>query len=316
MTDGCGREIEYLRLSVTDKCNLRCKYCMPEEGIRHLLHTDVLSFEEIQRLVGIMKGLGIGKVRLTGGEPLVRKGVVSLVDMLPCDVYMTTNGCMLSEYARALKEAGLRGVNVSLDTLDAARFKELTGRDELGRVLEGIDAAADAGIPVKLNCVPIRGVNDGEIEELCDFARRSSFDIRFIELMPIGCASAHTGIPSDEIIERLGLTPSESPSDGRLSSGPAKYYRQEGSGTRIGFISPMSQKFCDTCNRIRLTADGFLKTCLQYSNGTDLRLLLRSGADNDTIRRAIESAVGYKPPAHSFGNDSGSDTRRMVQIGG
>ena len=315
MTDGCGRKIEYLRLSVTDKCNLRCAYCMPEEGIRHLLHMDVLSFEEIQRLTEIMKELGIRKIRLTGGEPLVRKGVATLVGMLPCDVYMTTNGCMLSEYAKALKEAGLCGINISLDTLDAAKFKELTGRDELGRVLEGIDAAASAGIPVKLNCVPIRGVNDDEMEKLCNFAQRAGCDIRFIELMPIGCATAHTGIPSAEIIERLALTRMDA-SDENETSGPARYYRRESAKTRIGFISPMSQKFCASCNRIRLTADGYLKTCLQYSNGTDLRLLLRSGADNAAIRHAIESAVANKPPAHSFGDGNGSDARRMVQIGG
>ena len=205
MTDEGGRKMEYLRLSVTDKCNLRCRYCMPEEGVKHMLHMDILSFEEILRLVSIMKGLGIKKVRLTGGEPLVRKGVASLVGMLPCDVYMTTNGCMLSGYAKELKEARLQGVNISLDTLRADVFRKLTGRDELAGVLKGIDAAKEAGIPVRLNCVPIKGINDDEIEKLCDFARKSGLDIRFIELMPIGCAASMSGISSDELIKRLGL---------------------------------------------------------------------------------------------------------------
>ncbi len=316
MTDGKGRKIEYLRLSVTDKCNLRCRYCMPEEGIRHLEHKDVLSFEELQTLTGILKELGIRKIRLTGGEPLVRKGVVSLVSMLPCDVYMTTNGCRLSEHAKALREAGLLGVNISLDTLDRDTFTKLTGRDELALVLKGIDAAKEAGLSVKLNCVPIKDVNESEIEALCAFAKRISVDIRFIELMPIGCMHELTGIPTDAIIGRLGPVIAEPVGDAPDLTGPAQYYRMNGSESRIGFISPMSHRFCDACNRIRLTADGYLKTCLQYTSGVDLRRLLRSGADHTTIRSAIESAIKDKPAAHDFGSDTGSDTRKMVQIGG
>ena len=316
MTDGYGREIEYLRISVTDKCNLRCGYCMPEEGIRHLLHQDVLSFEEIQRIVTVMKGLGIKKVRITGGEPLVRRGVTNLVRMLPCDVYMTTNGCLLSGLAGELKEAGLCGLNISLDTLRRDVFEKLTGRDELENVFSGIEAAKAAGLDVKLNCVPIKGVNDHEIEDLCAFANKMQLDIRFIELMPIGCAKGSRGIPTDELMERLEKSIGKASADTAKGSGPAVYYRFGGSSTAIGFISPMSHMFCDNCNRIRLTADGFLKLCLQYSNGTDLRRLLRSGADDEEIKQIIEQTVRYKPPSHRFGDDSGSDKRRMVQIGG
>ena len=316
MKDGCGREIEYLRISVTDKCNLRCRYCMPEEGIRHLLHQDILSFEEIQRIVSIMKGLGIKKVRITGGEPLVRRGVASLVRLLPCDVYMTTNGCLLSGLAAKLKEAGLRGVNISLDTLRRDVFETLTGRDELESVLGGIEAAKAAGLDTKLNCVPIMGVNDDEIEDLCTFAKDMGLDIRFIELMPIGCAKGSRGIPTDVLIERLEKSIGKAAADTAKGSGPAVYYRFGGSTTAIGFISPMSHMFCDSCNRIRLTADGFLKLCLQYSNGTDLRRLLRSGADDEEIEQVIEQTVMHKPPSHRFGSDPGSDRRRMVQIGG
>ncbi len=303
-------------MSVTDKCNLRCRYCMPEEGIRHLLHKDVLSFEELQRLTEIMIDLGIRKIRLTGGEPLVRKGVVSLVSMLPCEVCMTTNGCMLAEHAKALKEAGLRSVNVSLDTLDRNTFVRLTGRDELGLVLKGIDAAKAAGLPVKLNCVPIKGINEGEIEALCDFAARMQLDIRFIELMPIGCMHDLSGIPSDEIIERLGSALTGVAEEASSVKGPAQYYKMKESDVRIGFISPMSHRFCNACNRIRLTADGYLKTCLHYANGVDLRELLRGCADDETIKDAIRLAVQRKPVAHAFGTADGSDTRRMVQIGG
>ncbi len=289
---------------------------MPEEGIRHLLHRDVLSFEEILRIVSIMKALGIKKVRLTGGEPLVRRGVTDLVKMLPCDVYMTSNGCMLPELAASLKEAGLCGINISLDTLDADTFKSLTVCGELENVLAGIRAAKDAGIPVKLNCVPVKGVNDGEIEDLCRFAEGLGSDIRFIELMPIGCAKGYEGVLTDDLIPRLEKTFGKAEPLSSDATSPARYYRFGSSPVRFGFISPMTGKFCNSCNRVRLTADGFLKTCLQYSNGIDLRPLLRSGADDETIKHGIEDAVNNKPPGHSFGCDNGSDRRRMVQIGG
>lgn len=316
MTDGYGRTIDYLRISITDKCNLRCRYCMPEEGISHLLHSDVLSFEEIQRIVYIMEGLGIKKVRLTGGEPLVKRGVTELVRMLPCDVYMTTNGCELAKYAGPLKEAGLRGVNVSLDTLDADTFRALTGTDELDRVLDGIRAAKEAHLDVKLNCVPIKGINDHETESLCEYAKSQGLVIRFIELMPIGCAKGHTGIMSCDIITRLENAFGKASEDTSPDTGPAKYYTFGNTGIKAGFISPLSHRFCDKCNRIRLTADGYLKTCLFYSNGTDLRRLIRSGADDEEIKHAIENAINNKPPAHSFGKESAKDNRRMVQIGG
>ena len=316
MKDGHGRDINYLRVSVTDKCNLRCGYCMPGEGIRHLLHEDMLSFEEIQRIVCIMTELGIKKVRLTGGEPLIRRGVTELVKMLSCDVYMTTNGCELAHLAKPLKEAGLCGINISLDTLDRDTFRRLTGRDEFERVLDGIEAAVAVGLDVKLNCVPLKGINDPEIEDLCRFAAQKGLDLRFIELMPIGCADGYRGVSTDELIRRLERDAGKMEPDASDSPGPAVYYRIGNRSSRIGFISPMSSKFCSSCNRVRLTAEGFLKLCLQYPDGLDLRRLLRSGSDDEAIRQAIEEAIRLKPRGHSFGNDQRSDKRKMVQIGG
>lgn len=316
MKDGYGRKLDYLRISVTDKCDMRCRYCMPEEGIRHLSHGDVLSFEEIVRIAGIMKDLGIKKIRLTGGEPLVRRGITELIGMLPCDVYLTTNGCRLADMARQLAAAGLRAVNVSLDSLDADTFFGITGIKGPGSVLAGIEAAKSAGLPVKLNCVPIRGINENEIEKLCEYAESIGSDIRFIELMPIGCGSGFEGVPSDEIKDRLQDRFGKAEEAGSDDTGPAVYYRFGSNKQKTGFISPMTHRFCSSCNRIRMTAEGFLKLCLQYPAGIDLRALLRSGADDAAIRNAIADAVLQKPVSHNMGRGSGSDDRKMIQIGG
>ena len=316
MKDGCGRKIDYLRISLTDKCNLRCRYCMPEEGIKHLSHDDVLSFEEVRRIVMIMTQLGIQKVRLTGGEPLVRRGMTDLVRMIPCDVYMTTNGCLLEENVRRLVDAGLKGVNISLDTTSAEIFRAITGVDGLDRTLAGIDASIKAGLHVKLNCVPIRSVNESEIESLAMFAMKKGVDIRFIELMPIGCASAFEGIPADEILSRLEKAFGKAVKLSDQCGAPATYYRFPNHYNRIGLISPMSHRFCDTCNRVRLTAEGFLKLCLQHDAGIDLRAYLRQGATDAVIKQAITDAILQKPKAHSFGTESGAEKRKMIQIGG
>ncbi|MBQ7584223.1 MAG: GTP 3',8-cyclase MoaA [Lachnospiraceae bacterium] len=355
MTDGYGRSIDYLRISLTDKCSLRCGYCMPAEGIRHLSHDDILSLEEIQRIAFIMTGLGIKKVRLTGGEPLVRRGVVRLVEMLSDktdtrkkekkggdkyaneeaapEIVMTTNGIRLPEMAADLKEAGLSGVNISLDTLNRDTFIRLTGYDELEKVLSGIAAASESGLTVKLNCVPVRGINDSEIKELVSFAEDTGADIRFIELMPIGCGGLFEGIPSGELIKKLeeiygtaemdssggkaGTESSEAGTEGLpAAKGPAEYYRFDGLNVRVGFISPMSHCFCERCNRVRLTAEGFLKLCLQYPYGIDLRGPLRAGASDDEIRDMICRAVERKPASHSFGDGGSADNRKMIQIGG
>lgn len=332
MKDGYGREIDYLRISLTDKCNLRCSYCMPKEGIKHVSHSDILTLEEIGRLVGIMKDLGIRRVRLTGGEPLVRKGVTDLVRILHKDcgiesIAATSNGIMLSEYAAALKAAGLKSINISLDTLNRDTFKTLTGSDMLHKVMEGIASAADAGLSVRLNCVPVRGVNDNEITGLVRYAGSAGVCIRFIELMPIGCGSTHRGLSTDDLIKILesDLGSAHSLSEEELTLrnlndntvGPARYYGFDSFTGAVGFISPISHRFCGSCNRIRLTAEGFLKLCLQYPDGVNLKEPMRSGMSDSGIRDMIEEAVRRKPAAHSF--DTGSfdaDIRKMVEIGG
>lgn len=325
MKDGYGRDITYLRISITDKCNLRCGYCMPEEGIKHLSHDDVLTFEEIKRLVLIMTDLGIRRVRITGGEPLVRKGVPGLIEMLHeekrlDEIVMTSNGCLLSEYAPDLKKAGLAGVNISLDTLRRDTYRMLTARDELDNVLNGIDKAVRAGLRVGLNCVPIKGINEDDIVPLAEYAESKGTGLRFIELMPVGCGKRYSGIMSDDILERLKqkygpFHEADSEGPGALK-GPAGYYGFEHYNGVIGFISPISHKFCESCDRIRLTAEGFLKLCLQYPDGADLMTPLRNGASDEEIKHIIKDALTRKPVSHSFAYDTGTDRRKMVQIGG
>lgn len=325
MTDGFGRTIDYLRISVTDKCNLRCKYCMPSEGIDFIPHEELLSLEEIFRLVRIMEGMGITKVRITGGEPLVRKNLIKLIKDINSlsgvkEIAMTTNGVLLGECVKELKEAGLTGVNISLDTTDAEHFAEITGADAADRVLESIDAALQQGLRVKLNCVPCREWNDADIENIALLAKEQAVDVRYIELMPVGCGRNFTGIPSDEILNRLEAKygPAKESVEKR-GNGPAKYYDLEGFQGKIGFISPISHKFCSECNRIRLTAEGRLKLCLHYNHGLELKPLLRGGASDEEIKLAIKEALMRKPMAHDFAHaDSLADSekRKMVQIGG
>lgn len=325
MTDGFGRTIDYLRISVTDKCNLRCKYCMPSEGIDFIPHEELLSLEEIFRLVRIMEGMGITKVRITGGEPLVRKNLIKLIKDINSlsgvkEIAMTTNGVLLGDCVRELKEAGLTGVNISLDTTNAEHYAEITGVDAAGRVQESVRAALQQGLRVKLNCVPCREWNDADIENIALLAKEQAVDVRYIELMPVGCGRNFTGIPSDEILKRLeekyGLAKETVEKRG---NGPAKYYDLEGFQGKIGFISPISHKFCSECNRIRLTAEGRLKLCLHYNHGLELKPLLRGGASDEEIKLAIKEALMRKPMAHDFAHaDSLADSerRKMVQIGG
>lgn len=337
MKDEFGREINYLRISVTDKCNLRCRYCMPPEGVAAMPHEEVLTLEEIYRLVRIMEPLGIKKLRFTGGEPLVRKNLVKLIGDVNSlagieDIAMTTNGVLLKENIDALKQAGLKRVNISLDTCDRDIFEHITGYDGLGRVMESIDAALDAGMQVKLNCVPCRELNEGEIETLAQLAYDKPLDVRFIELMPIGCGKSFHGIASGEILARLkhkyGIY-QEVPVVKRSET--AQYYLFDGFQGRIGFISPMSHRFCSACSRIRLTVEGRLKLCLHYNDGIELKPLLRQGKSDEEIREWIAAAVRNKPREHAFlkvafselvGNhaedasDNHTDKRKMVQIGG
>ena len=325
MKDGFGREINYLRISVTDKCNLRCQYCMPSQGVDYMPHEAVLTLEEIYRVVRIMESLGVRKLRFTGGEPLVRKNLVKLIGDVNGlagirDIAMTTNGVLLKAKIDALKDAGLKRVNISLDTRDKKVFERITGYDGLNCVLESIDAALEREIQVKLNCVPCRELNASEIETLAALAQEKDVDVRFIELMPIGCGKEFHGISSEEILERLERrygTAKRAP-DAKKSE-TAQYYLFEGFRGRVGFISPMSHKFCSACNRVRLTVEGRLKLCLHYDNGVELKPLLREGRSDDEIRECIVEAVKQKPKAHAFSEnqiEEKEDQRKMVQIGG
>lgn len=324
MLDGCGRSIDYLRISVTDRCNLRCAYCMPEQGVKWVDHHEILSYEEILRLVELAASLGVRRVRLTGGEPLVRRGLSGLaagIKAIPGIQWLglTTNGVLLEKQLPALLEARLDGVNISLDALDRARYAAITRRDGLPAALAGLEAALAApGLTVKVNCVPT-GDNTDQWVPLARLARTRRVDVRFIELMPIGLGAGLSGAAQGTVLAALegafgpaALCP---PSPG---GGPGRYVRFDGFTGRVGFISAMSHPFCAGCNRVRLTAGGFFKTCLQYGDGADLRALLRAGAGDDAIRSAMSAAIRAKPAAHHFGTGPAlaDEGRNMNQIGG
>ncbi len=324
--DKFNRPISYLRVSVTDRCNLRCIYCMPFEGVCSMSHSELLTYEEIGMVVRGAAGLGISKVRLTGGEPLARLGLVELVRIISAvpgidDLSMTTNGILLAPVAEELKEAGLDRVNISLDTLDPEKYPRITGRGNLEDVLAGIEAAMDAGLtPVKINAVLLKGVNDDEIVELARASVRRGWNVRFIELMPLGPAGE--GFPTDgptardarEVIE-AALGPLEA--DRKLrGNGPARYYRLPGASGTIGFISPVSEHFCYQCNRLRLTSDGKLRPCLLSDHEVDLRGPLRKGASMEEIQRLLIKAIREKPEGHQLGDHTHPKDRGMFQIGG
>lgn len=325
MTDGIGRTIDYLRVSVTDKCNLRCQYCMPKEGVKRLPHDSLLSLEELYRVIAVMADLGVKKIRFTGGEPLVRKNLVKLIaDVRKIsgieEIALTTNGILLGEKACVLKAAGVDRVNVSLDTCDEKTFERITGYDGYRQVREGILAARAAGMGVKINCVPCRELNGGEWEELALLAKTDGIDVRFIELMPVGCGKIFTGIPSDEVLNRLAKRFGEPKAcDKKRGNGPAVYYEFDGFKGKIGLISPMSHKFCEACNRVRLTAEGQLKLCLHFNSGIDLKPLLRENMTDCELKDRIFEVVKQKPASHKFEQsvqEAQNDTRKMVQIGG
>lgn len=325
MTDGTGRIIDYLRVSVTDRCNLRCVYCMPPQGVEPVPHREMLTLEEIGTICGAAARLGVTRVKLTGGEPLVRKGCPRLVEMLKSipgirEVTMTTNGILLPRMLGELMAAGLDGVNISLDTLDPERYKALTRYPLEGDAQEAIQAALGAGLRVKVNCVPIREHNDRDLEELAALARDRQLDVRFIELMPVGMGAALTPIPGEEVRQRLeaAFGPMEPYQGVPRGNGPAVYYSLPGFTGKIGFISAVSHRFCGDCNRVRLTSTGFLKLCLHYSDGVPLRELARSGAGEEELARVMAKAIHDKPLHHDFGGkeSAGWDRRTMSQIGG
>ena len=322
MFDSKGRNIHYLRLSVTDLCNLRCRYCMPD-GVDKLEREDILTYEEFLRLAALFARCGVDTVRVTGGEPLVRKGVEQLVKGLKAipgirKVTMTTNAVLLEQQLPALLEAGLDSVNISLDTLDPALFAKITARDEFAAVQAGIHTALESGIPVKLNCVPQVGVNEGELESLAAFAQEHPLQVRFIEMMPIGFGAGLPGLSGLELLERFYRRwPQLQPvTRAAFGDGPAVYYSAPGWRGSIGLIAAVHGKFCASCNRVRLTSQGFLRPCLASESGTDLRALLRSGADDAALLQAIQNTILAKPREHHFGQGSMPATRGMYRIGG
>ena len=325
MFDSKGRKIHYLRLSVTDLCNLRCRYCMPD-GVDKLEREDILTYEEFLRLAALFARCGVDTVRVTGGEPLVRKGVEQLVKGLKAipgirKVTMTTNAVLLEQQLPALLEAGLDSVNISLDTLDPALFAKITARDEFAAVQAGIHAALESGIPVKLNCVPQVGVNEGELEALAALAQDKPLQVRFIEMMPIGYGAAMPCISGPELLARFRrrwpeLVPLPGAACAALGDGPAVYYTVPGWKGDIGFIAAVHGKFCASCNRVRLTSQGFLRPCLASETGCDLRTLLRGGAADEELLQAIRETIWSKPREHHFGDNSMPATRGMYRIGG
>ncbi len=315
MIDGEGRRIEYLRLSVTDRCNCRCAYCMPESGVPMLGHADILSFEELAAVARAAAELGVRKVRLTGGEPLARRGVVDLVRMVAAvpgvdEVAMTTNATLLAPVAGALREAGLSRLNVSLDTLRPDRYAKITRCGRLEDALAGLDAAREAGFSrTKVNCVLMGGVNDDEVADLAGLARNEAVDVRFIELMPIGPAA---GWPRASFVAAEAVLDALPGLELLGRDGVAELYRMPGWAGRVGLIRPMSHKFCDGCSRIRVTADGKLKPCLHSAAEIDLR-----GLGHEGLLAALRAGIAAKPKYHLMDEGRASDSARdMNEIGG
>ena len=325
MKDGYGREIEYLRISVTDRCNLRCKYCMPD-GIKWIPMEEILSFEEIEAVVRCGARLGLKSVRLTGGEPLTRRGIEDLVKMIKDTegigrVSITTNGVLLKEKLPELLSAGLDAVNISLDTLNRERYKEITGCDALGSVLEVIDEAVNSGIRTKINVVSLGSVEE-ELLSITSLAKDRALDVRFIEMMPIGRGKSSSYFDHRSLLFKLKeLYPELIMDMEPHGSGPAVYFKIPGFKGSIGLISSIHFKFCDSCNRVRLTSRGVLKLCLCYEDGTDLREILRSGLPDrekeEKLTQAIRDAILRKPRFHSFENAADiTESAFMNGIGG
>ena len=323
LLDPFGRSIDYVRLSVADKCNLRCFYCLPE-GFKEFEEPEHwLRFDEIERVIGAFAELGVSRVRLTGGEPLVRRDLPQLAANLAAlpgldDLSLSTNATLLSKHAVALREAGISRINVSLDTLRPERFAEITG-GRLEPVLEGLMAAKAAGFsPIKLNMVVLKGINDDEFEAMVEFCLEHDFTLRFIETMPMGSTGRNAGkhyldlaVVKQQLAERFELIPGVMP-----GGGPARYVQVRGTDLRIGFITPISQHFCATCNRVRLAVDGTLYLCLGQDHKYELRPLLRQGISDDGLKEAIFEALALKPERHEFNEKREQVVRFMSMTGG
>lgn len=324
LVDPFGRRIEYVRLSVTDKCNLRCFYCLPK-GFRNFETPEHwLTFEEIERVISAFSELGVKRVRLTGGEPLVRKQLPDLISRLGSlpgvdDLSLSTNASLLAEHAEGLKDAGIGRINVSLDTLRTDRFRKVTQGGDLLKVLAGLQVARQVGLnPVKINMVALKGVNDDEFEPMMEYCIQNGFTLRFIETMPIGDAgrsgSEHyldLNLVLDCLSKRYDLIPGV-----MAGGGPARYYQVRDTDFRVGFITPISQHFCETCNRVRISVDGTLYLCLGQEHAVQLRPLLRSGITDTQLKAILADAIRLKPARHEFDNKPGQINRCMSQTGG
>jgi len=322
LADQYGRKINYLRVSVTDRCNLRCRYCMPPEGVPLKKHEDLLTFEEIETIVRAGAELGIEKVRLTGGEPLLRKGFLDLVKKLAAipgikDLALTTNGVLLGPMAKDLKAAGIMRVNVSLDTLKLERFKQMTGSDDWQKAHDGILAALGAGFQqVKMNVVAIAGYNEDEILDFINFVKDNPLGLRFIEFMPVGNAfwRSEKMLNSEAIKKRIAESVKLIPVVHKNHI--VEEFQLEGSPATVGFISPLSNKFCKKCNRLRLTSDGFLKPCLGSKSEVNIRVPVRSGLAGTELRRVFYEALRLKPACHKMDQGGVDIARHMAEVGG
>ena len=320
MTDNLGRTIDYIRISVTDRCNLRCLYCMPEEGTIPMEQEEILTDKEILRISEAASKLGIRKAKITGGEPLIRKNIEGLVFQLSKifeSVSMTTNGCLLKEKATALKAAGLSAVNVSLDALDPVRFQEITRRDCFDSVMEGIKSGVSAGLRVKINCTVLEGMKKEEVLAFALFSAKWKIPVRFIEMMPIGQGKKYQGFRRDDLMKIL----KDAFGDLRevktgMGNGPAVYYTWGDGQGMVGFISAVTHKFCGDCNRVRLTCNGQLRLCLDSFMGVDLKEPLRQGISEEELADLMKRWIKKKPASHHFEENHQNQGFNMNQIGG
>lgn len=325
MIDKYSRPINYMRISITDRCNLRCTYCMPE-NIEKLEHESILTYEEILRICQCSSTIGIRNIKITGGEPLVRKGAVNLIARIKAlpgieHVTLTTNGVLIDENIEDIKRSAIDGINVSLDTLNPETFRKITGRDDYSKVWSGLQKLVDSGIPTKINCVPQRGVNDHELIDIAELAVKMPVNVRFIEMMPIGFGKHFEPVKGEEILKKIQEKYPEAIRTNHVKGfGPAKYITSDSWKGNIGFINAISHKFCSSCNRIRLTANGFLKPCLCYGEGIDLMAAIREGATDEDLINIITKAVEKKPLEHNFADKNqdkkGNENREMYKIGG
>lgn len=326
LTDTFGRRLDYLRLSITDRCNLRCRYCMPEAGVEAMQHGDILSYEELLRLARVACSLGVRKIRLTGGEPLVRKGIVDFVARLAelsprPEIALTSNGLGLAKLAAPLKQAGLGRINVSLDTLRPERFVAITRRSGLEQVLAGLEQAEAVGLgPIKINMVPIAGVNADEIVDFARLTLERSWNVRFIEFMPVSGDLDYRPeqrVPVDEILRLLASVAPLQEEPRRGPAGPARLLRYAGAPGGLGVIPAVTSHFCSECNRLRVTADGRIRPCLFSETEIDLKAALRGGIDDRRLADLFLAAAGAKPERHNLADDpTGTGVRRMQEIGG